>query len=166
MNAEPNAAAGEDPAGYSDLATAGWFISGAVVTAIFSGSLAPAATNAELREVLLVGMLVPSFTWVVQATASAVAFPSALRRLYWGDLGRICLLGSIALLPAAIINLCLPPAPLWISAANVLASVVLMAAALFRLTRPHGISPAWPISWCLTITVNMCLFVRASWNWW
>lgn len=154
------------PAGYSYPRTAGWFTAGAVVTAIFSGSLAPAAVHATLAEVLLVGMVVPSFTWVVQLTASAVALTPERRRLYWGDLGRICLLGSVALLPAAIVNLAFQPAPLWISAANVLASVALMAAALFRLSARHGRSPAWPISWCLTITVNMCLFVWSSWKWW
>ena len=87
------------PAGYSYPATAGWFGAGAAVTAVFSGSLAMLARNAELAEVLMVGMVVPSFTWVVQMTASGIALPSALRRLYWGDLGRVCLLSSTALLP-------------------------------------------------------------------
>ena len=55
---------------------------------------------AELTEVLAVGMLVPSFTWAVQLSASGLALSAAQRKLYWGDLGRICLLGSVALLPA------------------------------------------------------------------
>jgi len=162
----PNAPGVVVPAGYSYPATACWFTAGGLVTAIFSGSLAPAAVQAELFEVLLVGMLVPSFTWVVQTGASAAAMSADMRRVYWGDLGRICLLGSFALLPAAIVNLVWPPAPLWISAANVLVSVVLMAAMLFRLAARHGIAKGWPISWCLTITVNMCLFVWASRGWW
>ncbi len=154
------------PAGYSYAATAAWFLAGAVVTAVFSGSLATLAVNASLAEVLWVGMLVPSFTWVVQLSASGLAFPADRRRIYWGDLGRICLIGSFALLPAAVANFCLPGPPLWLSAANVLASVALMAATLFRLSARHGIAIRWPISWCLTITVNMMLFVWSSLDWW
>ena len=154
------------PPGYSYPATVGWFIAGAVVTAVFSGSLAMLAKHAGLVEVLAIGMMVPSFTWVVQMSASALRMMSTKRRLYWGDLGRICLLGSFALLPAAIANLCLPQAPLWLSAANVLASVALMAGDLFRRSARHGIEPGWPISWCLTISVNMSLFVWSSWGWW
>ena len=154
------------PPGYSYPATAGWFIAGGVVTAVFSGSLAMLAKNAGLAEVLAIGMLVPSFTWVVQMSASALRMSSAQRRLYWGDLGRICLLGSFALLPAAIVNLVLPQPPLWLSSANVLASVALMAGDLFRRSARHGIEVGWPITWCLTITVNMSLFVWSSWAWW
>jgi len=152
--------------GYSYSETAGWFLAGGAITAIFSGSLAPAAVHSTLFEVLVVGMLVPSFTWIVQMSAAAIRLPEEQRRLYWGDLGRICLLGSVALLPAAIINLCLQPASLWVSAVNVLASVALMALALFQLAGEHGIAPAWPISWCLTIAVNMGLFIWSSWRWW
>jgi hypothetical protein len=154
------------PAGYSYAATAGWFAAGAVVTAVFSGSLAALAAHAGLAEVLFVGMLVPSFTWAVQLGASGIALPADRRRLYWGDLGRVCLLGSVALLPAAVANLGLPRAPLWLSAANVLASVALMGGALFRLSARHGIPPGWPLSWCLTIAVNMMIFVWSSWRWW
>ncbi len=152
--------------GYSYPATAGWFIAGAVVTAPFSGSLFMLAENAELGEVFFVGMLVPSFTWVVQMTASAIGMPSQLRRVYWGELGRVCLLGSVALLPAAIINLCWAHAPLWVSEVNVLASVAIMSVALYRRTARHGIAPGWPISWLFTITVNMDLFMWASRRWW
>jgi hypothetical protein len=157
---------GDTPPGYSMLATAAYFVAGAAVTSIFSGSLAALASNAGLVEVLTVGMLVPCFTWIVQLGASAVALPSAHRRLYWGDLGRICLLGSVALLPAAIANLCLQHAALWLSAANVLASVALMGADLFRRSYRHGIAVGWPSSWCITITVNMLLFLWSSRKWW
>jgi hypothetical protein len=152
--------------GYSFAATAFWFIAGGVVTAIFSGSLALLAPNADLSEVLAVGMIVPSFTWAVQISAAAILLTAELRRFYWGDLGRICLLGSFALLPAAIANLLVPRMPLWCSIANVLVSVTVMALALFRLSKQHGISIAWPISWCLTIATNMLLFVWASRGWW
>ena len=141
-------------------------LAGAAVTAVFSGSLSALAKHAGLAEVLVVGMLVPSFTWVVQLSASTVGLTSELRRLYWGDLGRVCLLGSVALLPAALVNLCLPQAPLWLSGANVLASVGLMGVDLFRRSARQGIAPGWPISWCLTITVNVGLFVWSSWEWW
>ena len=154
------------PPGFSYPATAILFILGGLVTAVFSGSLVMLARHADLREVLAVGMIVPSFTWVVQMSASGALMNSLSRRLYWGDLGRICLLGSLALLPAALANLTLPDPRLWLSAANVLASVALMAADLFRRTARHGIITWWPISWCLTITVNMTLFVLSSWRWW
>jgi len=156
----------EIPAGYSYAATAGWFLAGAAVTAAFSGSLAALAANAGPTEVLGVGMLVPCFTWVVQLGASGVALPAVPRRLYWGDLGRICLLGSVALLPAAVANLFVARTPLWLSAGNVLASVALMGVTLFRRSARHGIPSGWPISWCLTITVNMMLFLWASRGWW
>jgi hypothetical protein len=156
----------ETPAGYSYPSTAAWFAAGGAVTAIFSGSLAKLTTTADLPEVLMVGMVVPSFTWVVQVIASWALMAPVQRRLYWGDLGRICLWGSFALLPAAVVNLCVPNAPRWLSAANVLASVAIMGAALFRRSARHGTPRWWPLSWCLTITVNMMLFLWASRNWW
>ena len=64
------------------------------------------------------------------------------------------------------VNLCLPRALLWLSAGNVLISVAVMGADLFRRSARPGIAPGWPISWCLTITVNMGLFVWSSWGWW
>ncbi len=161
-----NESAASVPAGYSYPATAAWFLAGGAVTAVFSGSLAKLAAHADVTEVLAVGMVVPCFTWVVQAGASALGMSSGLRRLYWGDLGRICLLGSVALLPAGIYNLCAAAPLLWLSAANVLASVAAMAADLFRRSARHSISPLWPASWCATISVNMALFVWSSWVWW
>jgi hypothetical protein len=151
---------------YSYLGIAIRFLLGGIVTAAFSGSLVMLAKHAGLTEVLAVGMVVPSFTWVVQLSASALGLGPTTRRLYWGDLGHVCLLGSLALLPAAVVNLAMPGAPLWISAVNVLASVAFMAAELFRQTRRHGIAVGWPISWCLTITLNMAIFVWSSWKWW
>lgn len=155
-----------DPAGYSVLSTAGWFAAGGIVTAFFSGSLAALTSKAELPEVLAFGMTIPSFTWVVQLSASAVWLPTDRRQFYWGDLGRVCLVGSVALLPAAIANLTLPNSPRWISAANVIASVAIMGADLFRRSARHDIGLVWPLSWCLTICVNMSLFLWASMGWW
>jgi hypothetical protein len=151
---------------YSLFSTAAWFAAGGAVTAVFSGSLARLALHAGVAEVLAVGMIVPCFTWVVQLVASGLLLPAAKRQRYWGDLGRICLIGSVALLPAAIANLCLPRAPLWLSAANVLTSVAIMATDLFRRSARHDIATAWPRSWCLTITANMMLFLWASRAWW
>lgn len=65
-------------ANYSYPATTGWFFAGAIVTAVFSSSLAMLAENAGLGEVLFVGMLVPSFTWIVQMTASAIGMTRKL----------------------------------------------------------------------------------------
>ncbi len=158
--------ANETTQGFSYTMTAALFGLGALVTAVFSGSLDVPAKNAELTEVLGIGMLVPSFTWVVQLSASGLTLKPDQRRLYWGDLGRVCLIGSIALLPAAAVNLFVPGAPLWLSAVNVLASVAVMATDLFRQTARHGISCGWPVSWCLTIALNMTLFVWSSRGWW
>ena len=155
------------PRADSILSTAAWFRRRCgLVTVVFSGSLAILAVNASPVEVLAIGMLVPSFTWVVQLGASGFALPAAKRRLYSGDLGRVCLLGSVALLPAACTNLFLTRPPLWLSAVNVLASVALMGWDLFRRSARHGIPPGWPLSWCLTITANMMLFVWLSRDWW
>ena len=124
------------------------------------------AHNAQLGEVLFVGMLVPSFTWVVQLTASAIGMNSQRRRIYLGELGRVCLLGSVALLPAAIFNLCMSQPPFWISGLNVLISVTIMGTMLYRRTTRIGIASVWPISWLFTILVNIDLFVWASRKWW
>lgn len=154
------------PSGYSYSITAAWFAAGAIVTAVFSGSLAALTSNVGFLEVLAIGMIVPSFTWVVQLIASFILLNAAARRLYHGDLGRVCLVGSVALIPAALVNLCLAHAPPWLSAANVLISVVCMAADLFRRSAAHGISSWWPASWCVTIAINMALFLWMSRNWW
>ncbi len=154
------------PPGYTYGSAALWFVGGAVVTALFSGSLARLATNAGPIEVLAMGMLVPSFTWLVQMTAACLCLSRAQRRTYINDLARICMLGSVALLPAALVNFALATPPLWVSAVNVLLSVGLMAADLFRRSRAHAIAVGWPLSWCLTIAINMSLFAWSSRGWW
>lgn len=154
------------PPGYSYAATAILFLLGGLVTAVFSGSLVKIAKHADFPEVLLTGMVIPTFTWAVQLTASGLLLSAPARRLYWGDLGRICLLGSFALLPAGILNLVAPGSSWWWSSGNVLLSVVIMAADLFRRCAGHGIPWGWPASWCATISVNMTLFYLASRHWW
>jgi hypothetical protein len=146
--------------------TSALFALGAAVTAVFSGSLAVPAVNVGLVEVLAVGMLVPSFTWVVQLSAAGLWLRTGPRLLYWADLARVCLLGSVALLPAAFVNLLLTEPPLWISASNVLISVALMALDLFRRSARHGIALRWPVSWCLTFVLNMAIFLWFSRGWW
>lgn len=151
---------------YSLPATILLFFLGGLVTSVFSGSLVKLTSKASFVEVLSIGMIVPSFTWLVHLFASLLCMSPIQRRKYWGDLGRICLLGSLALLPASIFNCGSSNPPAWISAANVLISVAVMSVALFRLSRAHGQSLGWPISWTLTIILNMTLFVLSSWSWW
>jgi len=151
---------------YSLFGTACYFLAGGLVTAVFSGSLAMLTPRTGFMEVLTVGMVVPSFTWVVQLAASGLLLTGAMRGCYWGDLARICLAGSVALLPSAIVNLLVSQPPFWPSIAGVLLSVVWMAADLFRRCRAHGIATRWPISWCLTISLNIAIFLWTSRNWW
>lgn len=150
----------------SDVATLALFIAGGVVTALFSGSLDVPAVNAGLLEVLGIGMIVPSFTWLVQMSSSLLTMPALLRRRYWFALGRACLIGSVALLPAAIANLTVANLSPWWSAANVLLCVAAMAVDLFRQCPQAGISRGWPASWLATITINMSLFAWFSRMWW
>lgn len=145
---------------------AGWFLLGGLVTAPFSLSLSTHAVNAGFGEVALTGMIVPCFTWVVQFTLVMVCLPFPVRQHYVAELGRVCFWGSVALLPGAIINFLQLPHGLLGSVVNVLGSVCLMAWLLFRAAKRLEISTIWPISWCLTIAVNMGLFVASSWHWW
>lgn len=161
---------------HSFASTAAWFASGGLVTVVFSGSLAALTDQVQLAEVLAIGMLVPCFTWVVQLLASAGLMPSTKRTIYWSQLGRACFVGSVALLPAAVVNYATTDVfavefvttatARWLSVANVLASVVLMALFLFRRAAVRHIALAWPISFCATISVNMALFLASSWHWW
>jgi hypothetical protein len=142
------------------------FLFGGLVTAVFSGSLFMLTRDISFTEVMLVGMIAPCFTWVVQSTAAALLLSPEKRTVYWHDLGWICVLGSFALLPAAVVNLSLSEPRLWISAGNVLASVAIMAVDLFRRSAAHGIAWGWPVSWCLTISLNMAIFAWTSRHRW
>jgi hypothetical protein len=148
------------------LKTAAYFLAGALVTSAFSASLYMLTANTSWIEVLVVGMVVPSFTWVVQLIASTCWLPTAARERYHNALARVCLLGSVALLPAAVANVALAHPSLWLSAVNVLFSVAAMAVDLFRRSRHDQLSVAWPVSFCLTIVLNMALFVWSSYAWW
>lgn len=143
-----------------------WFAGGGLVTAFFSASLYRHATQASFGEVLLTGMIVPSFTWVVQLSSSWLLLRPATRSFYWNDLGHVCFWGSVALLPAAVINALDLPFGLLGSALNVLVSVVLMGWLLLRRTQAHSIHWLWPVGWCCTIALNMAIFVTVSRHWW
>jgi hypothetical protein len=153
------------PRGYSLPETAAWFLGGAVVTFPFSASLARLTTKVDFAEVILTGMLVPCFTWLVQGAAAFLMSP-AQRRLYWGDLGRVCFWGSFVLFPVAIFNFTVVDPPRWPSAVNVLVSVWYMTNELLLRSKRHGIAWVWPLSFLPTICVNMGLFLAASRHWW
>jgi hypothetical protein len=147
-------------------ATALLFIAGGLVTAAFSGSLHEITRDVSLTEVLVVGLVVPSFTWLVQLAAAALGLEDTQRRLYCSDLAWVCFVGSVALLPAAMANFWLVDAPLAFSVMNVVGSVLLMAALIFLRAIQHGLSPIWPMSWCVCIAMNMTLFAWISRRWW
>jgi hypothetical protein len=71
------------------------------------------------------------------------------------------LIGSIALLPAAFYNLLTVQPWVWLSIANVLASVVLMAIALHLLLRRDGFRWQWTLSWVVLIIINMSLYLSS-----
>src|SRR6185503_327489 len=110
------------------------FLLSALVTAIFSTSLKVFFPVIAWNEVLTKGLLIPCFTWTMQLILSAILLNSARRLIYWTQLGWVCLIGSIALLPAAFYNFLFPQPFVVISVINVLVSVALMAVLLhFRL---------------------------------
>jgi len=113
------------------------------------------------REVLIKGLLIPCFTWTVQLLLSAAFLKTEDRLTYWNSLGWVCLIGSIALLPAAFYNLRSAKPLMWISILNVLASVVLMAVALHFLLRRAGFRWLWTLSWVVLIVINMSLYLSS-----
>jgi hypothetical protein len=82
-------------------------------------------------------------------------------QLGWNRLGWVCLIGSIALLPAAFYNLRSATPWVWISILNVLASVVLMAVTLHFLLRRAGFRWLWTLSWVVLIVINMSLYLSS-----
>ena len=81
------------------------FIGSFLVTAVFSASLKVFFQAVSWREVLIKGLLIPCFTWTIQLLLSAIFLKSGDRLTYWNRLGWVCLIGSIALLPAAFYNM-------------------------------------------------------------
>jgi hypothetical protein len=90
---------------------------------------------------------------------SVIYLRGARRVVYWEQLGVVCLVGSAALLPAALYNFAAAAPHPAASAANVLASVVLMAALFYARVRRHGFGAHWAASWVALICVNMSLYL-------
>ena len=137
------------------------FIGSFLVTAVFSASLKVFFQAVSWREVLIKGLLIPCFTWTVQLVLSAAFLDGRSRLRYWNRLGWVCLIGSIALLPAAFYNLLTVHPLVWMSIANVLASVVLMALTLHVLLRRDGFHWRWTLSWVVLIVINMTLYLSS-----
>jgi len=121
------------------------FIGSFLVTAVFSASLKIFFQTVSWREVLIKGLLIPCFTWTIQPLLSAAFLDRKSRSRYWSRLGWVCLVGSIALLPAAFYNFLIVQPWVWISILNVLASVVLMAITLHVLLRRDGFGWQWTL---------------------
>jgi hypothetical protein len=139
------------------------FIGSFLVTAVFSASLKVFFQEVSWREVFLKGLLIPCFTWTIQLLLSAVSLKTRDRLTYWNRLGWVCLIGSIALLPAAFYNLRAATPSVWISILNVLASVVLMAVTLHFLLRRTGFHWLWTLSWVVLIVINMSVYLSSVW---
>jgi hypothetical protein len=137
----------------------GLFALSFVVTAAFSASLKVFFRGESWGVVLAKGLLIPCFTWAAQLALSAICLAGARRLVYWEQLGVVCLAGSAALLPAAAYNFAAPSPRPALSALNVLASVVLMGALLYRRLRPRGFRARWAASWVALICVNMALYL-------
>ena len=137
------------------------FIGSFLVTAVFSASLKVFFQAVSWREVLIKGLLIPCFTWTIQLLLSAALLDGRSRLRYWNRLGWVCLIGSIALLPAAFYNFLTPQPSVWISVANVLLSVVLMAITLHTLLRRDGFRWQWTLSWVVLIVINMSLYLSS-----
>ena len=137
------------------------FIGSFLVTAVFSASLKVFFDTVSWREVLTKGLLIPCFTWTIQLVLSAAFLDGKSRLTYWNRLGWVCLFGSIALLPAAFYNMLAMQPSVWISVANVLASVVLMAITLHVLLRRDGFRWQWTLSWVVLIVINLSLYLSS-----
>lgn len=135
------------------------FASSFLVTAVFSASLKTFFAAESWTEVLVKGLVIPCFTWTVQLVLSALYLNAERRIVYWTQLGVVCLVGSLALLPAAFVNFAHASPPPSLSALNVLLSVVVMATCLHRRLRARGFAPRWTVGWVVLICINMSLYL-------
>jgi hypothetical protein len=134
------------------------FLLSFLVTAVFSVSLKTFFAGESLALDLSKGLVIPFFTWTVQLLLSALLLRGGERIFYWTQLGVICLVGSVALLPAAVYNFAAdPPSPL-VSIFSVLLCVLIMCVTLYFRLKPENYSPLWTLSWTATIIVNMTLY--------
>lgn len=130
-----------------------------LVTAAFSVSLKAFFADDSWGEVLSKGLLIPCFTWSVQLLMSAAFLRGERRAVYRGQLGVVCLIGSAALLPAAVYNLTASEPLAAVSVLSVLGSVALMATSLYVRLRRRGFHGLWAASWVLLIFANMSLYL-------
>ncbi|HVE55930.1 MAG TPA: hypothetical protein VNB22_03825 [Pyrinomonadaceae bacterium] len=134
------------------------FVLSFLVTAVFSISLKTFFAGDAMTRDLSKGLIIPFFTWTVQLILSAFLLHGAERIFYWTQLGIICLIGSIALLPAAFYNFAVDhPSPV-VSIASVLMCVAIMCVTLYFRLKPRGYSLLWTLGWTLTIIINMSLY--------
>ena len=135
------------------------FILSFLVTAVFSASLKTFFTAESWALNLSKGLLIPCFTWTVQLILSAILLRNEKRIVYWTELGVACLVGSVALLPAAFYNFIVAsPLPI-VSVINVLLSVVVMCLTLYFRLKTNRFNPLWAFSWTVTIIINMSLYL-------
>ncbi len=134
------------------------FVLSFLVTAVFSVSIKTFFAAESWTQNLSKGLLIPCFTWTVQLVLSALLLRGAERVFYWTQLGVICLVGSVALLPAAFYNFAVnTPSPV-VSIMSVLLCVAIMCVTLYFRLKPHGYNLLWTIGWTATIIVNMSLY--------
>lgn len=134
------------------------FVLSFLVTAVFSVSLKTFFAVEAMSRDLSKGLIIPFFTWTVQLVLSAFLLRGAERIFYWTQLGVICLIGSVALLPAAFYNFAVEnPSPI-VSIASVLLCVAIMCVTLYFRLKPRGYSLLWTLGWTATIIVNMSLY--------
>jgi len=133
------------------------FVLSFLVTAVFSISIKTFFAAESWTLNLSKGLLIPCFTWTVQIVLSAFLLSGAERLFYWMQLGVVCLIGSFALLPAAVYNFInLQPSP-FVSIVSVLLCVFIMCVTLYFRLKP-GFNLLWTLGWMATIFVNMSLY--------
>jgi hypothetical protein len=135
------------------------FLLSALVTAIFSTSLKVFFHEIPWSEVLSKGLLIPCFTWTLQLLLSLLLLNSANRMIYWKQLGWVCLIGSIELLPADFYYFLFPQPFVVISVINVLTSVGLMVALLHLRLKAREFHWRWTASFVVLIIINMSLYL-------
>ena len=129
-----------------------------LVTAVFSFSIKTFFAAESWTLNLSKGLLIPCFTWTLQLILSAFLLRGAERIFYWTQLGIICLVGSIALLPAAFYNFAVTNPSPYFSIVSVLLCVAIMCVTLYFLLKPHRYNALWTLGWTATIIVNMSLY--------
>jgi hypothetical protein len=137
------------------------FVLSFLVTAVFSVSIKKFFAAESWALNLSKGLLIPCFTWTVQLILSAFLLRGAERLFYWTQLGVICLVGSVALVPAGLYNFAVDAPSPYVSIASVLLCVAIMCVTLYFRLKPRGYNPLWTIGWTATIIVNMSLYARS-----